>query len=79
MPGTEEPSASNLYACKPQACALQECIAANDYQEKRCLAAIAALIACCDAQPPGTAAAPLQCAFNPRYRDWLAAEKARQQ
>lgn len=59
------------HACRPQACAIQDCLAANDYQEARCLPQIAALIACCDEDAatagPG-AQRPPQCALGPRYR-----------
>ncbi|KAI8466947.1 MAG: hypothetical protein J3K34DRAFT_431987 [Monoraphidium minutum] len=58
-------------ACKPEACAIQECLAASDYQEARCAAQIAALIACCDADAAAAApgdAKPAQCAFGARYR-----------
>lgn len=124
------PSQSERLACKPRACALQDCLAANDYQvrhqsklasptlcsstggsearanasmavavaicvptgasarrppsrkcaqERRCLAEILALIACCDdraaAAAPG-AEPPVSCSFSPRYRQLVARNAA---
>ncbi|KIZ02704.1 hypothetical protein MNEG_5258 [Monoraphidium neglectum] len=62
-------------ACKSQACAIQDCLNASDYQEARCAAQIAALISCCDAEmaaAPQGAERPIQCCFGPRYRDLAA-------
>ncbi len=42
-PEAEEP----VTACKPQTCAIQECLSGNDYQEAKCLKEIRALVACC--------------------------------
>lgn len=33
--------------CQAQACALQNCLAANDYQQEKCQKVIDALRACC--------------------------------
>jgi hypothetical protein len=62
-----------LYACKREACAIQDCLAAHDYQEAPCVRAIAALVACCDAAAPG-APAPVQCSFGRRYRALVEAQ-----
>ncbi|GMM30743.1 Cmc4 protein [Martiniozyma asiatica (nom. inval.)] len=34
-------------ACKPQACAIQNCLKSNGYNESKCTAYIDALYACC--------------------------------
>ena len=68
------PPAPPLPPCKAEACAIQSCLAANDYQQRRCVASIAALIACCDAEAGAAAAAaapqaaPVHCSFSPSYR-----------
>jgi hypothetical protein len=78
---TAVPPASDaaLNACKREACFIQDCLAANGYQEAACVSAIASLIACCDAAagaaPPGTPA-PVQCSFSARYRQLAGAAAA---
>jgi hypothetical protein len=66
MPGAAE--VDRPTTCKPQACAIQTCLASNDYQEKKCIKEIAALIACCDSvegeKPP-------QCSFSKQYRKYI--------
>lgn len=39
------------YACKLKACAIQECLARNDYQQRRCATFIQELVHCCSALP----------------------------
>jgi hypothetical protein len=50
--------------CGRLACALQDCLAAHDYQQARCARALDALMECCEHAPPGT----VQCAFGGRRR-----------
>lgn len=59
-------SSSGSIACKSEACAIQDCLAAQDYQEGRCLDAIRALVMCCDKHHLEGKAD--QCSFGPRYR-----------
>jgi hypothetical protein len=61
-----------LGPCKQQACNIQSCISRNDYQERKCLKEIAALIACCDQEAAEGNDKPVHCAFNQRYRRLLA-------
>jgi hypothetical protein len=57
--------------------AIQACLAKNDYQEKKCLQQIVALIQCCDAVTD--APAPKQCSFSKSYRKTVAAAQTQQQ
>lgn len=68
-----------LGPCKQQACDIQACISRNDYQERKCLKEIAALIACCDQEAAEGNEKPVHCAFNQRYRRLLAEEGQGQQ
>lgn len=71
------PQKKQLGPCKQQACDIQACISKNNYQEKHCLAEIAALVACCDQQAADEK--PVHCAFNQRYRRLLAEAGANSQ
>jgi hypothetical protein len=77
------PAKQQLGPCKKQACEIQACLVAQNYQEQQCLAHIQALIDCCDevaalAAATGEGAGkPVHCAFSPRYRK-LVAEAAAQ-
>ena len=50
--------------CKKEACAIQACLAANQYQQTACLSEIRALVRCCEkasAAGGATAAPPPSC------------------
>jgi hypothetical protein len=40
---------ATAYLCKGEACAIQECLAENGYQQRACLPQIRALVRCCEA------------------------------
>jgi hypothetical protein len=50
----------------------KECIARHDYQERRCVKEIAAIIECCDAVAAAGEPTPVQCSFSPSYRKLVA-------
>lgn len=66
------PQGKKLGPCKQQACDIQACISASNYQERNCLKEIAALMACCDREEAEGRGKPVHCAFNQRYRKLLA-------
>ncbi|KAM0755632.1 DUF1903-domain-containing protein [Meredithblackwellia eburnea MCA 4105] len=39
--------------CQREACAIQDCLSANEYQESRCVTALDALYTCCSKLTPG--------------------------
>jgi hypothetical protein len=50
--------------CKPEACAIQACLAENGYQQRACLPAIRALVRCCEGVAAAAAAGkepPVSC------------------
>jgi hypothetical protein len=55
--------------CKKEACGIQACLKASNYQEKQCIQEIAALIKCCD-EVEGEK--PVHCAFGSGYRQLIA-------
>lgn len=59
------PTPKTLGPCKAEACAIQECLSSNDYQEAKCLPAINALIQCCEQFQEDEA--PVHCAFSEVY------------
>lgn len=53
------PSRGAMGPCQRHACALQKCLAANNYQAARCGHCVEALRACCTANPGGPNCAAL--------------------